>query len=54
MDLQESRAAAKRVLEELQGRKGFDWWWHDIEPRVKAEIRQAIAAAIRGEQPNIS
>jgi hypothetical protein len=40
-------AAARAVLIELAGRKGFDYWWEDIDRNVRREIRDALAERIR-------
>jgi len=31
------------IIEELNGRKGFDHWWYKIDPEIKEEIRMALA-----------
>jgi hypothetical protein len=30
------------VLRDLDGRKGFDNFWHDIHPNIKKEIRKEL------------
>ncbi len=30
--------AGKAVIELLEGRKGFDYWWEEIPPAVRREI----------------
>ena len=30
------------ILNELRGRKGFDWWWDDLEEDIKQEIRESL------------
>jgi hypothetical protein len=34
------------VLEVLSGRKGFDWWWEEIDSQTKREIKLALRKAI--------
>ncbi len=34
------------VIEVLEGRKGFDHWWHDIDAADKADIIVALAGAL--------
>ena len=31
----------------LEGRKGFNWWWHDIGIENNEEIIQEIVARLR-------
>ncbi len=38
--------AAKAIIKMLNGRKGFEYWWHDIDEETKAEIVEEIAATI--------
>lgn len=42
----QARNAARGVLAELSGRKGFDYWFEEIDSDIKTEIRLAIASAI--------
>lgn len=42
------RNIVEAVLQNLSGRKGFDWWWLDIEPDVRAEIRASLVESVRG------
>ena len=30
--------AGRAIIDLLDGRKGFDYWWHDIDPETRAEI----------------
>ena len=39
--------ASDAVLRELEGRKGFDWWWDDLDGDIQAEIRDEVAERIR-------
>lgn len=32
------RTKAKQVIKLLSGRKGFDWWWDDIQEEDQKEI----------------
>jgi hypothetical protein len=41
-----SLEASKAALKELKGRKGFAWWWDDIDPRDKEEIVADLATVI--------
>lgn len=34
------------VLRDLNGRSGFDWWWGDIDPGIKNEIREDLARLV--------
>lgn len=42
-------AKAKAIVEVLDGRKGLDHWWHDIDQDDKTEILEAIAAVVEGK-----
>lgn len=37
------------VLREFSSRKGFDWWWEDIDEDVQQEIREALTALIEAD-----
>ncbi len=39
---------AKAVIKMLEGRKGFDHWWHDIDQDDKTEILGEIARIVEG------
>lgn len=43
-----ARDTVSAILAELRGRKGFDWWWHDIDPETKREIEDALVDIVRG------
>lgn len=30
------------VLHELYGRKGFDWWWDDLDETTRGELTQSL------------
>lgn len=34
------------VLSELEGRKGFDWWWDDLDEDIQQEIRDALTERV--------
>jgi hypothetical protein len=38
-----------RVLGELSGRKGFDWWWDELDPDIQVEISEALGALVDQE-----
>jgi hypothetical protein len=35
------------VLNDLEDRSGFDWWWDDIDPDIREEIKAELAAKVR-------
>ena len=37
---------AAAVLSELEGRKGFDWWWDDLDEDIQQEIREALTERV--------
>lgn len=37
-----STSAGKAVIDLLDGRKGFDWWWADVDPEIQAEIIEEL------------
>lgn len=37
----------KAVLDELNGRKGYDNLWHDLDSELKREIRSALSNRVR-------
>lgn len=39
-------SAGQAVIELLEGRKGFDWWWHDIREDDQREIIDAIEGVV--------
>jgi len=43
-DLETQRAW--RAYKVLNSRKGFDWWWHDIEDEIKNEIFDELKRAV--------
>lgn len=38
------------VFEELESRKGFNWWWDDLDEDIQDDIVEAVVAAIRGRE----
>lgn len=40
---------AKEIVGMLEGRKGFDHWWHDIDQDDKTEILEEIAGLVEGK-----
>lgn len=40
---------AEKILAKLSDRKGFDWWWDDLDADIQDEIRQEIADTIEAE-----
>lgn len=45
-DHERARAAADAALRVLSGRKGFDWWWEDLDEDLQEEITEAVTEAI--------
>lgn len=41
-----AKRIARAVLRNLEGRKGFDWWWADVDADTRKEIRADLAEAI--------
>jgi len=48
MSPEEAQRIVTTVIETLEGRGGFDWWWEQLEPDlqedVKAEMQRNILA----------
>lgn len=34
------------ILEELRSRKGFDWWWDELDKDIQQEIREALMVIV--------
>lgn len=34
--------AVDAVLDNLLGRRGFDYWWDDIDSEIQSEIRESL------------
>lgn len=41
-----ARTIAEEVLRELRNRKGFGWWFEDLDVEVQEEIIDAVAAVV--------
>ena len=41
-----AKLIVRRLLAKLEGRKGFDQWWHDIESDIKTEILSELNTVI--------
>jgi hypothetical protein len=39
--------ASKKVLEFLSERKGFDWWFEEIDSQTKAEIKRKLGTLLK-------
>ncbi len=50
--MSDTEGAAGRIVEVvltlLEGRKGFDWWWDDLDSDIRDEIRRALQRKVRG------
>lgn len=31
-------SVGQKIIDALSDRKGFDWWWDDLDPDIQAEI----------------
>lgn len=40
------KAPAQKIITALLKRKGFDWWWQDIDEENQEEITQELAEII--------
>lgn len=40
-----ARGVGKKVLAVLSNRKGFDWWFDDLDSSLKKEIEEEVGAA---------
>ena len=38
---------AREIIDELNGRKGFDDWWYNIDEDIQEEIIEEIANKIK-------
>lgn len=36
------------IIDELNGRSGFDHWWHEIDDNAKLEIREVLEQLVQG------
>ncbi len=39
------RKIGTAVIEALKNRKGFDWWFDDLDSRLKSEIKMMVGRA---------
>lgn len=46
MTSEQAHTIVNAILDNLEGRSGFDWWWGDIPEDVQDEIRDDLAAAV--------
>lgn len=46
MTIKKADYVADRILSLLNNRKGFDWWWDELDDEIQEEIRASIAWAI--------
>lgn len=46
---EKARKAADAAFRVLEDRKGFDWWWEDLDEDLQEEIREAVTEAIWNE-----
>lgn len=37
----------KAVLRDLNGRRGFDWWWDDVDETTQGEIVQSLEETVQ-------
>lgn len=47
IDADRATVIARRVVRTLQNRKGFDWWWQDIDPADRRDIIRDLSATIQ-------
>ena len=45
MDNKEIRRVGNAILNVLRNRKGFDWWFDELDSNLKSEIKMAIGRA---------
>lgn len=48
MNKNAAEAAVSNVFWVLHRRKGFDWWWDDLDEDVQAEILEQCIDAVLG------
>jgi hypothetical protein len=52
-DNKQIRKVGKKVIKVLSNRKGFDWWFEDLEGPLKSEIIMDVGrAAIKAVKEN--
>jgi hypothetical protein len=42
MDERAAQAIVDAVLREPEGRKGFNWWWDEVDLTTREEIRREL------------
>lgn len=45
MDNKQIRKIGNDIIEAFKSRKGFDWWWDDLDSSLKSEIKMMIGRA---------
>ena len=40
-----ARGIGKKVIAALSNRKGFDWWFDDLDSSIKKEIEECVGEA---------
>lgn len=38
---------AAAVLRDLSDRKGFDWWWDDLDDEIQADIEEDLTKTVQ-------
>lgn len=46
------RVTAADIIVFFSGRKGFDWWWDDLDEDIQQEILDELDELLRTEQPS--
>jgi hypothetical protein len=41
-----SAEIVEEILHELKGRKGFDWWWEEMDEDIQQEIKGLLVVII--------
>jgi hypothetical protein len=44
-----SRRIVCLVINNLNSRKGFDWWWHDVDDETKLELMESLIEQVELE-----
>lgn len=47
MEPDTARRIVNAVLNNLNGRAGFDGWWDDIDPETQEEIRESLTMLVQ-------
>jgi hypothetical protein len=42
----QAKAIVKAVLAELEDRKGFSWWWGELESDIRSQIKKALTRIV--------